>query len=59
MREVIHGRLCVRIGDRWFAVSRDESRADRIHSQTQLRSSWQRQMSIPQPRLIGTRSIKA
>lgn len=59
MYETVHGRLCVRIGHRLFAVRKTLSNADRVHAATQLPSSWNRQMTIPAPRLIRTRSIKA
>lgn len=58
MHEIIHGRLCVKLGNRYFAVSRDIDKASRVHAQTQLSSTWDRQMTKPKARCIRTRSIR-
>lgn len=48
MFEVIHGRACVRIGGRYFAVQKDLDRAARIATATQPRSiAWDRVARMP------------
>ena len=55
----LHGKIVVRRGLRHFAVKRELSLTDRIASQAQLTSSWDRQMTKPAIRVRNTRSIKA
>ena len=57
MHEVIHGKAVVRIGNRLFAIRKDMGRAERIHARTELKSTWNRQMTKPSIKVRSTRSI--
>ncbi len=57
--ENLHGRMVVRIGNRYFAIRKDTGKADRIHAATRMGSTWERQMTKPNIRVRNTRSIKA
>lgn len=37
---IIDGRKFVQRGSRWFVVPKDQSRADRVHAQTNVRGNW-------------------
>ena len=48
MQEVIHGRLCVKLGNRYFAVQKDLDRAARIATLTAPRAmAWDRIARMP------------
>lgn len=57
MQIEVHGKKCVIIGGRCYAVRKELDRAERIHARTDLRSTWNRQMTKPAIKLRNSRSI--
>jgi hypothetical protein len=48
--QVVHGRECVFVGGKYYAVRKDLGLADRIARQTQLAGQWSRQSDTPAQR---------
>ncbi len=58
MFDQVHGKSVVKIGNRYFAITKDVGKADRIHQANEMGSTWNRQMTLPKARCIRTRSIR-
>ena len=58
MQIEVHGKKCVVVGTRCFAVRKDLDNAERIANLSQARGQWDRQMKIPDGRVRNTRSIR-
>jgi hypothetical protein len=58
MQIEVHGKKCVVIGTRCFAVRKDLDNAERIANMSQGPGNYQRSMRIPDSRVRNTRSIK-